>query len=287
MIPLASVLALALQAAPAEILLRGASVPACSAAVTQHADEGADHAVSCTQVTYGTIPPTSGTHYASWAAYKTYDKQVPAGFLVHSLEHGAVVIGYKCPEGCADEVALVQSWINTLGTDPLCTGLPHKIILAPNPDIDVRWAAAAWNWTWKAPCADTVSLAAFFRAHYGKTIEAGVCVNGIDQSSVGWCPGIGIREGKALGNLRNTPGSLLLWSGNLERRARLRVEMRAADGSLLATEDLGEAGPGAAQAVWQMGQAGKARPSEPVTGPVLLQVRTDRGELLAGRLALP
>lgn len=160
----------------------------CSVTVTEHADEGAAHAVPCTQVAYNTNPPTSGTHYSEWAAYKTYADPVPEGFLVHSLEHGSIVIGYNCPEGCADEAATVQAWIDRLPGDALCSGARPKIILAPNPYLGVRWAAAAWNWSWKAPCADTLTLSRFYRDHYGKTAEAGVCADGSDRSSVGWCP---------------------------------------------------------------------------------------------------
>lgn len=163
-------------------------VSLCRAAVTEHADEGADHAVPCAQVAYNANPPTSGTHYSGWAAYKTYADPVPEGFLVHSLEHGAIVIGYRCPEGCADEVATVQAWIDRLPGDALCAGARPKIILAPNPSLDARWAAAAWNWSWKAPCADTATLSSFHRARYGRTAEAGVCGGGSDLSTVGWCP---------------------------------------------------------------------------------------------------
>ena len=50
-------------------------------------------------------PPVFGDHYPTWAAFQTYEYPVPLGYLVHSLEHGAVVVFYDCPEGCAEEVA--------------------------------------------------------------------------------------------------------------------------------------------------------------------------------------
>lgn len=146
----------------------------CGAAIARHPDEGYLHVTACSPVSYGTNPPSSGNHYPAWAEYKTYDRPVPAGFLVHDLEHGAVVIGYRCPDGCAGEVAEVQAWIDALPDDPFCFGFRPKIILAPNPDLDTRWAAAAWTWTWKAACPDTASLGAFYMEHYGKTVEAGV-----------------------------------------------------------------------------------------------------------------
>lgn len=261
------------------------AAPACTAEVKEHADEGNLHVPLCSQLQFGSNPPASGNHYAPpyWAAYRTYAAPVPAGFLVHDLEHGAVVIGYNCPEGCAEEVARAQAWINGLGQDPICPGSPHKIILAPNPQLDVRWAAAAWAWTWKASCPDTASLGAFFRAHYGKTAEAGVCGGGVDRSASGWCPtAIPAPAPEAAGGLRAAaPGGILLWTGSLPARTRLRVEAALPDGTLLGVADLGIAGPGHARAAWD-GQAFRKR--HPGAGTLVLMVRTSSGRLLARRL---
>jgi len=141
---------------------------ACSAVVAQHADEGAFH-VPCTPApTYGTNPPSSGNHYQTWADYKTYDAPVPWGHLVHSLEHGAIVVVYNCPGGCPDEVAAAQAMIDALPVDPACTApTQRRVIMAPDPTLDVRWAASAWTWTIRAPCFDAPTFTAFAQAHYG------------------------------------------------------------------------------------------------------------------------
>jgi hypothetical protein len=173
---------------PASPVPGGNGKDTCGAVAAPHPDEGALHVSTCSPVSYGTNPPSSGNHYPVWAEYKTYARPVPAGFLVHDLEHGAMVIGYDCPDGCAGEVAEVQAWIDSLPDDPFCFGFRPKIVLAPNPDLDSRWAAAAWTWTWKAACPDTASLAAFYREHYGRTVESGVCGGGVDYSEAGWCP---------------------------------------------------------------------------------------------------
>lgn len=251
----------------------------CTATVAQHPDEGNLHAVNCSQLAYGTNPPSSGTHYGSWAAYKTYPDRVPPGFLVHSLEHGALVIGYNCQIECDDEVALAQAWINSLPTDPVCFGEKHKIILAPNSALEMRWGAAAWGWTWKAPCLDTASLAAFFRAHYGKTAETGVCGGGSDLSSVGWCtdavsrPRLADRSGYP-----GAAGSRTLWTGSLARRSRIMAEAALPNGAILETADLGEIGPGAAKADWDEAGFRKRNPS---VGRVMVRVRTSEGRQLA------
>ena len=41
-------------------------------------------------------PPVGGTHYDQWANFERYTAPVPWGFLVHAMEHGAIVLAYRC-----------------------------------------------------------------------------------------------------------------------------------------------------------------------------------------------
>ncbi|HZU83441.1 MAG TPA: DUF3105 domain-containing protein [Polyangiaceae bacterium] len=140
----------------------------------------------CSQVTYGTKPPSSGDHYPIWAAYETYAAAIPEGYWVHDLEHGAVVVSYDCPGGCAADVAAAQAWIDALPGDPLCdpeAGDPRlRVLMTPDPNLDVRFAASAWGWTLRADCFDPVAFSAFFQAHYGQGPEA-LCAQGEDLSA--------------------------------------------------------------------------------------------------------
>lgn len=153
--------------------------------VAEHPSEGANHVVVCSPVCYGTIPPSSGNHYPVWPVYQTYAEPVPWGFLVHGLEHGAVEVIYNCPAGCPDEVAAAQAWIDALPIDANCQ-MPPRVILAPDPTQDVRWAATAWTWTLRADAFDPVAFQAFFDAHYDHGPEV-ICGGVIDQSATGWC----------------------------------------------------------------------------------------------------
>jgi len=132
------------------------------------------HFEPCSAISYDSNPPSGGNHYRVWAAFQSYDFAVPVGFLVHALEHGAVVFWYNCPEGCADEVAQAQAMIDSLPLDPLCagTGTPRRAILVPFPDLDARWAASAWGYLDKASCFDEAVLRSFYAEHYGKGPEA-------------------------------------------------------------------------------------------------------------------
>jgi Protein of unknown function (DUF3105) len=155
----------------------------CAPVVQQHTEEGMRAHVACTPPpVYGTNPPSSGNHYPSWADYKTYATPVPWGHLMHALEHGAVVIVYNCPGGCAAEVARAQALIDAMPpvdgladgvgplklgqADPTCAApTKRRLILAPDPKLDVRWAATAWTWTLKSSCFDEAAFAAFIKAH--------------------------------------------------------------------------------------------------------------------------
>lgn len=58
-------------------------------------DQGREHiAVDSSHEPYNSNPPTSGGHYAEWAAEKFYTREVPDENLVHNLEHGDVWIAY-------------------------------------------------------------------------------------------------------------------------------------------------------------------------------------------------
>ena len=140
-----------------------------------------NHLTPCDPVTYDTNPPSGGDHYFVWAAYHSYDFAVPPGFLVHSLEHGAVIYWYNCPDGCSDEVAQAEAFIGELPTDPLCAGqgVERRVILVPSPDLPARWAASAWGFTLKADCFDRVGMRSFYDTHYGNGREA-LCDPGFD-----------------------------------------------------------------------------------------------------------
>jgi hypothetical protein len=135
----------------------------------------------CSPLTFGTNPPSSGNHYAIWAAYQTYERAIARGFWVHSLEHGAVVITYNCPGGCPSEVAEVQAFIDSLPSD--CGSAPRRIVLTPDPELDVRFAASAWGFTLRASCFDRAAFAAFHDAHYDHAPES-ICGGGEDPTDM-------------------------------------------------------------------------------------------------------
>jgi hypothetical protein len=64
-------------------------------------------------------------------------------------------------------------------------------VLAPDPTLDVRWAASAWDrvsggWTLRAASFDQEAFQAFFTAHYDQGPES-ICGGLTDGSVTGWC----------------------------------------------------------------------------------------------------
>jgi hypothetical protein len=141
----------------------------------------ADHVPIGSDIQWDSNPPSSGPHYPIWAAYETYDSPVPRGYYVHDLEHGAVVLLYNCPSGCPDAIAVLEQAANQIPTDPLCVadgeGIRVRVVITPDPLLDVPVAAAAWGWTYRAQCADLPTLGDFAQAHYGQGPEQ-ICANG-------------------------------------------------------------------------------------------------------------
>lgn len=59
-------------------------------------DLGRDHVPVGTKVEYNSNPPTSGNHYEEWVRAGVFDRPQEDGYLIHSLEHGYVIISYNC-----------------------------------------------------------------------------------------------------------------------------------------------------------------------------------------------
>jgi hypothetical protein len=124
-------------------------------------------------VVYNSNPPSSGPHYTTWANYQEYADPVDDRYLVHSLEHGAVLFLYKCEDaGCPEIVDALRAVRDAIPSDPLCDpSIRVRIIIAPRPANDVTVAAAAWGQTYRADCVDAASLAKFVADHYAMAPE--------------------------------------------------------------------------------------------------------------------
>lgn len=139
------------------------------------------HVPTGTAITWSSNPPSSGPHYPLWANFQDFSRPVDRGYLVHVLEHGGVVLFYRCDEGgtCDAIVDGLRKVRESLPTDPLCDpSIRVRVVIVPDPLIDAPVAAAAWGWTYKADCLDLPTLQDFAKAHYAQGTE-NICAAGV------------------------------------------------------------------------------------------------------------
>lgn len=151
----------------------------CTIETADWTPDSAQHVPVCTPLQYATNPPAGGAHYPYWAEFGVYTSPVPHGYLVHDLEHGAVVLSWNCADGCSEVPAALASIAAAMPQDPLCDeAVRTRMIVVPDPDLDVPIAAAAWGHLYRATCLDVPGLTAWVRAHYGQSPET-LCAQGI------------------------------------------------------------------------------------------------------------
>ncbi len=111
---------------------------------------GRDHVDVGTKVKYNSNPPTSGDHYEEWAKNGVHDKSTDDGHLVHSLEHGYIIISHNC------ELIKLKVGTESAEIDKECMDFVSKLkdlvekdswkmILIPRPSLDSDFALTAWG----------------------------------------------------------------------------------------------------------------------------------------------
>ncbi len=123
--------------------------------------EGRNHVPDDTKIDYNSNPPAGGPHYATPAHAGTYDKAPADGYLVHSLEHGAVILWYKEDLPKNDVEKLKEIFNKT----------PGKSIMTPRKDLDVKVAVSSWGRVLKLQAIDEQQIKAFFKTNSDRAPE--------------------------------------------------------------------------------------------------------------------
>ncbi|OGY18824.1 MAG: hypothetical protein A2900_01730 [Candidatus Chisholmbacteria bacterium RIFCSPLOWO2_01_FULL_50_28] len=71
------------------------------------AELGREHVTDISNVIYNSNPPTSGPHFPVWVKQGVYDWEISDGYLLHSLEHGYVIISYNCEKNMVGRAPVV------------------------------------------------------------------------------------------------------------------------------------------------------------------------------------
>jgi len=108
---------------------------------------------------YNSDPPTSGPHWPRPAPRGFYTTTVPDERLVHSLEHGYVIIHYNCAEtqcpGLADQLS------------GLLARYESKVIVNYRPQTRSRIAHTTWTRLMAMDTYDEGRIVAFINAFRG------------------------------------------------------------------------------------------------------------------------
>lgn len=122
------------------------------------ADLGRTHIGEGDKITYNSNPPTSGPHLPTWERYGIKDKEVDDELLVHSLEHGYVIMSYNCAE--LPDPATCDAFKKQL-TDIANEKRTWKLIVIPRASLDAPLALTAWRHLDKMDQVDKPRIVAF------------------------------------------------------------------------------------------------------------------------------
>ena len=133
------------------------------AQVRSRASQGNDHLDPGQTKVYVEIFPTSGDHSATPIKAGVYDKPMPKINLVHSLEHGHIVIYFENP---GEEAAqFFQDWSS------LYTGSFGSVIATKSPGLGEAVVLTAWTKSLRLDRFDAAGAAAFVDAYRGRGPE--------------------------------------------------------------------------------------------------------------------
>lgn len=114
-----------------------------SSAGTVMPSQGSGHVPEGTPISYNSIPPTSGNHYATQVApWGSYTERISDPVVVHNLEHGGTAIAYNGLEGA--EIDQLETFLNTF--PPSRFGNRVKLVIHPDDRLnDGEIVLTAWE----------------------------------------------------------------------------------------------------------------------------------------------
>lgn len=132
---------------------------------TSHVAEGTDPGP------YNSDPPTSGKHYEQTLEAGFYDQgqvttQYPAGYIVHNLEHGYVIIWYNCDLVGESDCAQLKTDIKAVQDDD-----GTKVIAFPWTTTDVPVVMTSWGKLLKMERFDRTTALNFIKSNRNKAPE--------------------------------------------------------------------------------------------------------------------
>lgn len=136
--------------------------------VTTLPNEGRGHISADESVRYQSDPPTSGRHDPTPVDPGFYDRPQRAAMLVHSLEHGNIVIYYDQPG--PEVLRTLKAWAD-LYSGPWSGGPWSGVVVTPKPGVGQAVVLTAWTRVLRLNPFDADAAAAFIDAYRGRGPE--------------------------------------------------------------------------------------------------------------------
>jgi hypothetical protein len=133
--------------------------------VIQWPDDGNAHVAEGTPITYNTNPPTSGTHYPIAQAGGFYIHTIQLGYLVHTMEHGGIIIYYD-PDTVTTEQ---QDELRTIVQPHL--GNFSTVVALPRDDAEFPIILTAWRHWQRLRVYDAAAINGFVTQFLGQGPE--------------------------------------------------------------------------------------------------------------------
>ncbi len=115
-----------------------------------------------TKVSYTSDPPAGGHHYDEPVHAGFYDTVQSDGNLVHSLEHGAVIIWYNPKKLSKDQIEGMRKIFDQLG---------GKSIMTPRESMKTPIALSSWGRVQYLSTIDEKQIKGFFETNHGRGPE--------------------------------------------------------------------------------------------------------------------
>lgn len=132
-------------------------------------NEGNAHVAEGSSILYKTYPPSSGSHYPSTAPYGFSEIEVPEGYFVHSMEHGAVVLYYR-PDVSNEVKQQLRDLFNKLPAGQFGVQL---IVTPYSKGMTTPLAIAAWDRLLLMKEYNFDEIQAFYQSWVNKGPEGG------------------------------------------------------------------------------------------------------------------
>ena len=164
------------------LLIAGLLVPACDSGGSKGAsssptsskfsdpdietfpNEGQLHVPVGTVIDYHTDPPTSGPHYPDPQPGGYYNQEIAAGFLVHSMEHGGVIL-YQNGTLSGPQ----RDHLRQLASEH--PGLLAQVVVVPRDDATYPIILTAWTHRLRLTVYDASRIDGFLTLFLGQGPE--------------------------------------------------------------------------------------------------------------------